>query len=92
VRKAAARRLSRATGEMMIVDPKQLTQESLFGIIDNYILREGTDYGMHEVTHSQKREALMGQLSSGEVVIVFDAESESVTLLAKEEYALRGIE
>jgi uncharacterized protein YheU (UPF0270 family) len=76
----------------MIVDPKQLTQESLFGIIDNFILREGTDYGMHEVTHLQKRESLMTQISEGAVLIVFDAESESVTLLAQEEYASRRME
>jgi len=76
----------------MIVDPKQLTQESLLGIIDNFILREGTDYGMHEATHVQKRESLMTKISEGEVLIVFDTESESVTLLVQEEYASRSME
>lgn len=74
----------------MIIDPKQLSQESLLGIIDNYILREGTDYGMHELTHAKKREELLAKLNGGEVVIVFDGESQSVTLLAQEDDALRG--
>ena len=69
----------------MIIDPKQLTPQALLGVVDDFILREGTDYGQEEMAYEKKRDALMEKLKSGDAVITFDAESQSITILSKED-------
>ena len=71
----------------MIVPPDQLSAEALERILDDFILRDGTDYGLHEMPHDQKKEQLRRQIRSGNVVILFDAETESLTLRNKEDAA-----
>jgi uncharacterized protein YheU (UPF0270 family) len=75
----------------MIDDPKtpspieipheSLSSEALNAVLESYILREGTDYGRQEVAYTTKIEQLRRQLHSGQIKIVFDPASESVTLL-----------
>jgi uncharacterized protein len=45
------------------------------------VLREGTDYGEREFTHAQKVAQVIAQLKRGEARILYDPESESVTLM-----------
>jgi uncharacterized protein len=63
-----------------------ISQDALTGIIENFILREGTDYGAIEVAHSTKIKQVMRQIEKGEVKITFDTESESVTLLNQKDW------
>lgn len=71
----------------MIIPPEQLTMESLRGIVESVIMREGTDYGEHEFSMEEKIEQLMPKVVKGEVVISFDEESETVTLVGKDAMA-----
>jgi uncharacterized protein YheU (UPF0270 family) len=66
------------------IQPGQLAKETLQAIIEEFIMREGTDYGMHEVSLDVKVEQLKRQLASGQVVIMFDSVSESCTLMPKD--------
>jgi uncharacterized protein YheU (UPF0270 family) len=59
-----------------------LSPDALQGIIDQFIFREGTDYGSSEVPHEVKVEQIRSQLRSSQIKIVFDPASESVTLMA----------
>lgn len=59
---------------------KDLEPETLTAIIEEFISREGTDYGVHEYSLEQKVQQVMKQLHSGEVVISFDPETESCSL------------
>jgi hypothetical protein len=52
--------------------------------VESFVLREGTDYGAREFTHEQKVAQVIAQLESGDARIVFDPETESVTLLLRE--------
>ena len=61
-----------------------LSPDALLGLVESFILREGTDYGAREFTHEQKVAQVMAQLDSGDARIVFDPETESVTLLVRE--------
>ena len=61
-----------------------LSPDALLGLVESFILREGTDYGAREFTHEQKVAQVMAQLARGEARIVFDPETESVTLLVRE--------
>jgi uncharacterized protein YheU (UPF0270 family) len=59
----------------------QLSSAALLGVIDDFVLREGTDYGTSETSLPQKRQQIMQQLQSGRARLVFDARSESCTIL-----------
>lgn len=62
-----------------------LSEQALAGLVDEFVTREGTDYGEREHTLDDKRRGVMRQLARGEVSIVFDFESESTTLVTREE-------
>jgi len=63
----------------------QLSQEALDGVIEAFINREGTDYGLQEYTFEQKREQVLGQIQKAEAVIVFDHDSQTVGILHKDQ-------
>ncbi len=58
-----------------------LTPDALRGVIEEFVTREGTDYGERERELEEKVADVMRQLERGEVRIVIDSEAESVTLL-----------
>ena len=65
----------------MIVPHNQISPAALQGLIEEFITREGTDYGAEEFSLAQKVEQVQQQMERGEVVVVFDITSESVSLL-----------
>ena len=67
----------------MIIPPQSLSAEALQGLIEEFITREGTDYGWDEVPLSTKVEQVRRQIEKGDVVIVFDTVSETVSLLTR---------
>jgi len=69
----------------MIIPWQSLSEDALQGIVEDYVTREGTDYGGQEFTLARKVEQVQAQLQQGRVVIVFDAESESCSILAADE-------
>jgi uncharacterized protein len=69
----------------VVIPPSSLSAEALTGVVEEFITREGTDYGLHEHSLEQKRAAVLKQLARGEVVILFDAEAEAVTLVTRQE-------
>jgi uncharacterized protein YheU (UPF0270 family) len=69
----------------VIVPHGSLSAEALANLIDDFITREGTDYGEREYGPEEKRASVQRQLDRGTVLIVFDAESETVNLVRKED-------
>lgn len=63
------------------VDPGALQPETLRRLIEEFVTRDGTDYGEHEVSLDERVSQAQARLRRGEVVIVFDAATASVTLL-----------
>ncbi len=59
----------------------ELSPEALRGVIDGFVLREGTDYGEREVSHEAKVRRVLAQLEAGEAQIWFDPETSSVDIL-----------
>lgn len=76
----------------MIIPPDQINDETLQNLMEAFITREGTDYGDAELALEDKVSLLKGQLISGEVLITFDASSESINLLTKQDYQQISIE
>lgn len=67
----------------MIIPHQQLSPEALRGLIEEYITRDGTDYGIHEMSLVQKAKQVEQQIIRGDVVVVFDITTESVSLLGR---------
>lgn len=72
----------------MIIPPEELAADTLRSVIESFIMREGTDYGYEECSLSTKVEQVLSQVNSREILIVYDATSESVNLVTQQEYGL----
>jgi uncharacterized protein YheU (UPF0270 family) len=59
----------------------ELAADVLHAVIESYVLREGTDYGDREFSLEDKVSHVMRQLKRGEARIVFDLETESVSIV-----------
>lgn len=69
----------------MIIPHQQLSPEALQSLMEEFITRSGTDYGVTEISLQEKVEQVRRQLERGDVVIVFDPATESVSLLSRQE-------
>jgi len=70
----------------MIIPLAQLTQETLHAIIEDFILREGTDYGAVDATREDKIAQVRLQLEQGSAVLVYSELHESVNILPSEQF------
>ena len=59
-----------------------VSAEALRGIIESFVLREGTDYGARDVPLESKVTQVLNQLERGEAQILFDPLTESIDLVA----------
>ncbi|MCL9775597.1 MULTISPECIES: YheU family protein [Vibrio] len=64
----------------MIIPWQQIAPETLDNLIQEFVLREGTDYGESEFSLADKLAHVRGQLESGEAVIVFSELHETVDI------------
>ena len=78
--------------EPVVVPHTELSADALQGVIDNFILREGTDYGDRTFSHEQKVAQVLRQLERGEARILFDPLDTSVTIVAAQPGRKRGQE
>ena len=69
----------------------QLNPETLNGVIEEFVTRDGTYYGEFEVSLKTKISQVLGQLKSGKAVIVFDQESETCNILNSSDPALKTL-
>ena len=69
-----------------------LNSDTLQGILEEFVLREGTDYGFGSAIGSEssqactlesKVEQVKRQLERGEVVVLFDEQTETCDLVSK---------
>lgn len=60
---------------------QEINADTLTGIIEAFVLREGTDYGDVEKSLAQKVEDVRGQLERGEAVLVWSELHETVNIL-----------
>ena len=71
----------RAQEEPVAVPYKELSEEALRGVVESFVLREGTDYGERDVPHEEKVAQVIRQLERGEARIMFDPVSQSVAIV-----------
>lgn len=69
---------------------EKLSPEIIDALIEEFVLREGTDYGAVEISLNKKKEQVEKQLSKGDIKIVFDFQTQSATLVTMHEYKTQG--
>ena len=70
-----------APPESVVVPYTELAADLLRAVVESFVLREGTDYGEKEIPLQDKVARVVTQLKKGEAKIVFDPESESITIV-----------
>ena len=67
--------------EPIFVPYTELSQGALRGVLESFVLREGTEYGERDVSLDQKVAQVERQLRRGEAQIVFDPESQTIDIV-----------
>jgi uncharacterized protein YheU (UPF0270 family) len=65
---------------LVVVPPSQLAPETLQALIESFVLREGTEYGAHDVPLATKVAQVLRQLQRREAQIVFDPATETIDI------------
>ena len=68
------------SGVMVKVPLSQLSAEALQGVVEAFVLREGTDYGHSEHSLAEKCDQVLAQLHDGEAELCFDPATESIDI------------
>lgn len=68
--------------QSVVVPYSDLAPELLHSVVESYVLREGTDYGEKEFSLDAKVLHVITRLKRGEAQIVFDPQSDSVSIVA----------
>ena len=71
---------TRNTPEPVFISYRELSASALQGLIESFVLREGTEYGRKDVPLEVKCAQVMRQLEKGTARIVFDSDSESTDI------------
>jgi uncharacterized protein len=64
----------------VVIPHTELSPEALRGVIESFVLREGTDYGERDFSLAQKVAHVIRQLERGEARVMFDPNTESVDI------------
>lgn len=67
--------------EPVVIPHTELSADVLQGVLESYVLREGTDYGNHTYSLEQKVAHVLRQLERREAQIVFDPNTESIDIV-----------
>ncbi|MEC7667052.1 MAG: YheU family protein [Actinomycetota bacterium] len=66
-----------------IIPWRRLAPHTLDALIEEFVTRDGTDYGVLEASTTAKVEQVKAGLRSGECVISYDERSNSVTIIQR---------
>jgi uncharacterized protein YheU (UPF0270 family) len=76
--------------EPLVIPHTEVSPEALHGLVEAFVLREGTEYGSHEVALDAKVAQVMRQLERGEARVIFDPESEVVDIVTAQSLRRRA--
>jgi uncharacterized protein len=69
---------------------REISAPALRGLVESFVLREGTDYGEHEVSLEEKVLQVMHQLARGEAEVMYDPDTNSVSVVVASGRRPRG--
>lgn len=76
----------------LIVPWRDIAATTLDSLIEEFVTRDGTDYGEQEIATATKVEQVRRRLQRGEAVVVFDDATETVSIMTREQLRETGIE
>jgi uncharacterized protein len=65
----------------VVIPYAELSEDALRGVLESFVLREGTEYGERDVSLDQKVAQVARQLQRGEAQIVFDPGTETIDIM-----------
>jgi uncharacterized protein YheU (UPF0270 family) len=65
----------------------ELSSDALTGVIQSFVLREGTDYGERDVPFDMKVRQVLAQLERKEAEIVYDQNTQSIDIVVRKPLA-----
>ena len=68
----------------------ELSAQALRGVIESFVLREGTEYGERDHSLDEKVAAVIAQLERGEARIMYEPESRTVELIVVQRLGSRA--
>ena len=71
----------------MIIPWQDLDSDTLNSLLEHFVLREGTEYGEHDVSLADKVDDVRQQLQQGLAVIVYSELHESVNIVSKNTFS-----
>ena len=69
----------------MIIPYSELSDEALQALIEDFVTREGTDYGQDEMSRQEKSAHLFALLKTGDLLITYNDDTQTCGLVAREE-------
>jgi len=67
-----------------VVPYKKLSPEALRGVVEEFVTRDGTDYGDAWVSLEDKVQQVLARLRRGEAVVLFEPDTERTHIVAVE--------
>ena len=67
--------------EPVFVPYTELSPDALRGVVESFVLREGTEYGEREFSLEQKLAHVYRQLERAEAQIVFDPNTQTIDIV-----------
>ncbi|TCL04941.1 hypothetical protein EZJ58_3094 [Sodalis ligni] len=71
---------------MMIIPWEEIDSDTLYNLLESFVLREGTDYGEQEKTLEAKVADVKRQLISGEAVVVWSELHETINIMPRGQF------
>ena len=75
---------------LVIIPYQSLDPDTLTAMLEEFVTRDGTDYGEFEATLSVRVGQVRHQLESEKAAIVFDADEETFSIVPSEALRLQG--
>jgi uncharacterized protein len=74
-----------------IIPVNRLSPEALRGVIEEFISREGTDYGETEVSPEESFKQVKHKLEKGSAVLIYDDETETTNIFLADNPIIRKV-
>lgn len=71
---------------MLLIPYQELSADTLDGLIEAFVLREGTEYGEQDISLSDKVAQVKHQLQADQLVILYSELHESVDIITRQQW------
>lgn len=70
----------------MLIPYNELDKDTLYNLVESFVLREGTEYGAEDVPTDVKVAQVIEQLKRKEAVILYSELHETVNIISQQEF------